>query len=139
MNVITIEYLRGNHVVTRKRYQDLPESLLPRENDIVQQADSSEDDEFKVIKFVNETAICQDLYSIIQRVFYIDSLRISAKELKRQKRQKIIARKVESERKKQEKIKKRTLRELGRREKEAAKANRKFKHGKVKEVIIKFI
>lgn len=139
MNIITLEYERGNYVVTRKKYLDLPENLQPQENDIVQQADSHEDDEFKVIKFVNETAICEDIHSKIQRVFYKDSIRISAKELKRQKRQKIIARKVESERKKQEKIQKRNLRELRRREKEIAKADRKFKHRKVKEVTIKFI
>ncbi len=139
MEIVNLEYKRGSHIVSRRKYLNLPENLQPKENDIVQQADSSEDDEFKVIMFVNETAVCQDIHTSLQRVFYTDSIRISAKELKRQKRQKIVARKVESERKKLEKIQKRHLRELSRREKEVAKAERKFKHKKVKEVTIKFI
>ncbi len=140
MIIKELEYQHGTHNLNRKFYEDLPEELQVKEvGQIIQQADSAYDDEYRVLKIEGNEVQCIDIHTHIQRDFYLDSVRVSEKELKRIKRAKIQLKKAEAQRKRQEKEKKRAERTYQKLERENAKRLRTLNRKKQKEVSIKFI
>ncbi len=140
MEIQEIEYQRHGFTLSRKKYLDLPEELKVTEiGQIIQQVESQYDEEFKVLNFKDDEVHCVDIHSKIERDFYLDSVRISEKELKRQKRAKIAAKKSEAKRKRQEKEKKRAERAYQKSIREDAKRKRALDRTKKKELNIKFI
>lgn len=128
MYVKEIEYKKHKFILQRKVYKDLPPELQVTEvGQIIQQADNPYDEEFTVTKIKDKEVFCIDNHTHIHRCFYLDSVRISEKELKRQKRARILAKKAESQRKKQEKEKKRAERIYRKSLKENARKHSKLK------------
>ena len=140
MLVKEIFYTKDKFNLSRRIYEGLPEELrVTKEGDIIQQADSPHEDEFIVLKIDDGEVFCEDTTTHLKRFFYLDSVRISEKELKRIKHAKVLAKKAEAKRKRQEKEQKRIARTIAKLERETLKKNRKLKFKKKRELKIKFI
>jgi hypothetical protein len=139
IEVETIEYQHGKHILNRKRYKTLPESIRAGIGDVITQLDQNDTEEFKVLEINGNEVICESLVLPLKRYFYADSIRKSEWQIKRDKKAVAFKKKQELWKAKEEKQKRRAEKLLLKLEREEAKKNRKLKHKKVKKVTIKFI
>lgn len=131
-------YTRHQFWLARKFYIDV--DYIPMVGDIIQEANSNQEEEFKILKYLNEEEIeALDLQTNTKRYFFTDSVKPHPAELKRQKKKLILARKQADWQRKEERKKARALKILTKLDKEKKKKAKKFSHKKKKELKIKFI
>ena len=142
LQILSRPYTKDGFELSRLFYFDLPEDLKPKIGDWVQQADSPQEEEFRVLEINDNEVKCFDKQTEGFRWFYLDSLRVSEWEFKRQKKALAFKRKQEKWALKDERAKKRAEKLLLKLEKEEKKKQKKFKFvpaSKKSELTIKFI